>query len=244
MKNKIVIDEETLEKTALNGDTLSYEGWLAMTEDQRKTLENWRRDRLRVLSGKVRDNENSEGIWNEMNEHRALRIRLIAGREREIRDLYFRIADSAKRITAINDLWALERFRFAYFHSTRAEEAYYKVLDAEKKAGRWTLGKGDAVELLVGCAGFYLLGRFVFRMDDVLVTMFAALAFMTWFALIMRKAEANKAAVVARIEWELEKAKKYDDDPCGLGKEEAVFGLFCIEERETGRRVEPRRYYR
>ena len=81
----------------------------------------------------MRRNEQKLGIWDTMEEYRALRLNLIALREREIRDLYFGIEDRSFRVKAINDLYDYDLALSSYYRNAIRLEAWNRFEAARKR---------------------------------------------------------------------------------------------------------------
>jgi len=237
MKEKIVITDEMIQQRADEGGTFSSEYWKAMSPEQRSTLEQIRQRKLSLLSYAVSENEKAAGIQEAMIEYRGLRIRKIARKDEEIRDLYFAIMDENLRIRAMHDLLLLEAFRRHYFNSTRVVEAFYKyeeirdVIFQEKGAfKRWMKYMAFAVATYVGAL--------LFKRPDVEFAIAASIV--TYYLLSTRQLELhnNRIASETYLRWEIEKERAY---PYGVGENgdselsfTAEHVLFSEEELKTG----------
>jgi hypothetical protein len=122
-QKKILVSDELIAERINDCGTFSEEYLDALTGQQWETLRAGRISRLGSLKHNVFINERKLGILSEMEEHRFMRVKNVAHREKQIRDLYFSIEPKNFRIAAINDLCAYDKALLKYYRSTILHEA-------------------------------------------------------------------------------------------------------------------------
>jgi ABC-type multidrug transport system fused ATPase/permease subunit len=197
----------------------------------------------------VRRNEQKLGIWDTMEEYRALRLNLIALREREIRDLYFGIEDRSFRLKAINDLYDYELALSSYYRNAIRLEAWNRFEAARKRrtAIDWERLLKDFFVSVVGFGfwGVFLYLIFIFldghRLGDgilgwitvLALVIFAQMtvgAFNRWMNALIEERESLMEYKVASMRDGFDGSYSFVRDDFS-----AIF-LFSEKERLTGKR--------
>jgi ABC-type multidrug transport system fused ATPase/permease subunit len=249
VRKQIEVSEEMLQEKIKRCGTFSHEYLDALTDEQWDQLRKGRQARIASLRGEVRRNEQKLGIWDTMEEYRALRLNLIALREREIRDLYFGIEDRSFRLKAINDLYDYELALSSYYRNAIRLEAWNRFEAARKRrtAIDWERLLKDFFVSVVGFGfwGVFLYLIFIFlnghRLGDgilgwitvLALVIFAQMtvgAFNRWMNALIEERESLMEYKVASMRDGFDGSYSFVRDDFS-----AIF-LFSEKERLTGKR--------